>query len=375
MGKYKQWLHHQEVGARLRDEIAAYEAERERVLKLAPNRATPFPDLSNPIIAALLGHDLLSQAPVEQIAKVPSNGASAPTSAAALAKTETVVAEARLVTEQGPAGQQTVQAGQQEEIVTSKSTPTPQAVKGASQPAQEEVKTTRTATGKHKAVTTPPARQQEKHAEPAPAPSAAAQPDTIDPLLDALLARAENEPDDPLEALTAMANRGQDLTRGEPPTPLPSSAPTPSNTVSPGETALNALLNQSKGATNPQTPATAGTMNPAAEPAAASGSGQGNTAQPAQSSTPARQEKRVDTDELIAARPAEGYTEPRLAVPWWLRSVELNQEGQESEKPPATTEEAEARQRLSVSLPFENEEDMQLHESVERWWQRWRQQN
>jgi hypothetical protein len=146
--------------------------------------------------------------------------------------------------------------------------------------------------------------------------------------------------------------------------------------MSPGETALNALLNQSKGSTNPLTPTTTSPLNPSSEPAAvASASGQANAAQAAPNGTPTRGEKRVDTDELIAARPAEGYTEPRLAVPWWLRSVELNQEGQESGKAPTTAEEAEARQRLSVSLPFENEEDMRLHESVERWWQRWRQQN
>src|SRR5215467_15448374 len=76
MGKYKQWLHHQEVGARLRDEIAAHEAERERVLQLAPNKTAALPDLSNPIIAALLGQGLLTQAPVQPAAKAASNGSS-----------------------------------------------------------------------------------------------------------------------------------------------------------------------------------------------------------------------------------------------------------------------------------------------------------
>jgi hypothetical protein len=373
MGKYKQWLHHQEVGARLRDEIAAYEAERERVLKLAPNRAAPLPDLSNPIIAALLGQGLLSQAPVEQITKAAVNDASATTSSTATEKTEaavaeTVAAEAQSITETSATGQQVVKVKQEE--VSSSSTTT-QTARETAPAAQEEVKTTRAATGKHKTVTTPPARQQEKRAEPAA--SAAAQPDTIDPLLDALLARAESEPGDPLEALTALASRGPDLTRGEPPAPLPTPTSPASSALSPGETALNALLNQSKGSTNPLTPATTTPLNP---PAASASNGQGAAEPASQSSAPARAEKgRVDTDELIAARPAEGYTEPRLTVPWWLRSVELNQEGQEGEKAPAKAEEAEAKQRLSVSLPFENEEDMRLHESVERWWQRWRQQN
>lgn len=362
MGKYKQWLHHQEVGARLRDEIAAYEAERERVLKLAPNRAAPLPDLSNPIIAALLGHGLLSQDPVEQVATIAANGTSTPE------KTETVVeavvAEAQVVTEQSASGQQVVQVEQQAEVVVSKSTT--QTARGASPAAQEEVKTPKAATGKQKAVTGQPAKQQEKRAEPAAA-SANAQPDTIDPLLDALLARAESEPGDPLEALNALASRGPDLTRGEPPTPLPTLSTTPPNSMSPGETALNALLNQSKG-TNPLAPATTTPLNPSSESAASSGQGAS-----AQGGASARD--RIDTDELIAARPKEGYTEPRMAVPWWLRSVELGQENQEGEKTPGTPEEAESKQRLSVSLPFENEEDMRLHESVERWWQRWRQQN
>lgn len=362
MGKYKQWLHHQEVGARLRDEIAAYEAERERVLKLAPNRAAPLPDLSNPIIAALLGHGLLSQAPVEQVTKNATNGTNTTTET-----TETVVAaaaEAAVVTEQSAAGEQVVEVEQQTEVVISKSTT--QATRSA---AHEEVKPTKAATGKQKAVTASSARQQEKRAEPAAAPSPAAPPDTIDPLLDALLARAESEPDDPLEALTALANRGPDLTRGEPPTPLPTLT-TPASNMSPGETALNALLNQSKAATNPLAPATTSPLNP---PAGSASGGQGTAPQAAQGGASAKD--RIDTDELIAARPKEGYTEPRLAVPWWLRSVELGQEAPEGEKTPGTPEETESKQRLSVSLPFENEEDMRLHESVERWWQRWRQQN
>ncbi|HEV7129331.1 MAG TPA: hypothetical protein VGN32_17995 [Ktedonobacterales bacterium] len=54
MGKYKQWLHHQEVGRRLRDQIANLEQERQRVQKMAPGHPTTLPDTDNPLIAALL---------------------------------------------------------------------------------------------------------------------------------------------------------------------------------------------------------------------------------------------------------------------------------------------------------------------------------
>jgi hypothetical protein len=56
MGKYKQWLHHQEIGRRLRDQINTYEQERARVQKMAPVSATPLPELENPVIAALLNY-------------------------------------------------------------------------------------------------------------------------------------------------------------------------------------------------------------------------------------------------------------------------------------------------------------------------------
>ncbi len=56
MGKYKQWLHHQEVGRRLRDQIASLEQERERVQKMAPAHPTTLPELDNPIISALLAY-------------------------------------------------------------------------------------------------------------------------------------------------------------------------------------------------------------------------------------------------------------------------------------------------------------------------------
>jgi hypothetical protein len=56
MGKYKQWLHHQEVGRRLRDQIASLEQERERVQKMAPTHPTTLPELDNPIVSSLLAY-------------------------------------------------------------------------------------------------------------------------------------------------------------------------------------------------------------------------------------------------------------------------------------------------------------------------------
>src|SRR5579872_148372 len=56
MGKYKQWLHHQEIGRRLRDQINTLEQERARVQKMAPSHPTALPDLDNPLIAALLAY-------------------------------------------------------------------------------------------------------------------------------------------------------------------------------------------------------------------------------------------------------------------------------------------------------------------------------
>ncbi|HEX6797315.1 MAG TPA: hypothetical protein VF116_06340 [Ktedonobacterales bacterium] len=56
MGKYKQWLHHQEIGRRLRDQINTYEQERARVQKMAPARPTQLPGTDNPVIAALLAY-------------------------------------------------------------------------------------------------------------------------------------------------------------------------------------------------------------------------------------------------------------------------------------------------------------------------------
>lgn len=56
MGKYKQWLHHQEIGRRLRDQIAILEQERARVQQMAPAHLTNLPELENPVIAALVNY-------------------------------------------------------------------------------------------------------------------------------------------------------------------------------------------------------------------------------------------------------------------------------------------------------------------------------
>jgi len=56
MGKYKQWLHHQEIGRRLRDQINTLEQERARVQKMAPSHPTTLPELENPLVAALLAY-------------------------------------------------------------------------------------------------------------------------------------------------------------------------------------------------------------------------------------------------------------------------------------------------------------------------------
>ena len=56
MGKYKQWLHHQEIGRRLRDQINTLEQERARVQKMAPSHPTALPELENPLVAALLNY-------------------------------------------------------------------------------------------------------------------------------------------------------------------------------------------------------------------------------------------------------------------------------------------------------------------------------
>lgn len=56
MGKYKLWLHHKEIGRRLRDQINTLEQERGRVQKMAPDHPAPLPETNNPIITALLSY-------------------------------------------------------------------------------------------------------------------------------------------------------------------------------------------------------------------------------------------------------------------------------------------------------------------------------
>jgi hypothetical protein len=107
MGKYKQWLHHQEIGRRLRDQINTLEQERGRVQKMAPAHPTALPELENPIIAALLaytragnrlsnidvikaampklGPDLEQRRPASSIATPGAAGAAAPMNEAVVA--------------------------------------------------------------------------------------------------------------------------------------------------------------------------------------------------------------------------------------------------------------------------------------------------
>ncbi len=56
MGKYKLWLHHQEIGHRLRDQINTLDQERARVQKMTPGQPSPMPETDNPIITALLSY-------------------------------------------------------------------------------------------------------------------------------------------------------------------------------------------------------------------------------------------------------------------------------------------------------------------------------
>jgi hypothetical protein len=365
MGKYKQWLHHQEVGARLRDEIAAHEAERERVLKLAPTKETSLPDLSNPIIAALLGQLSLTRAADSSAARVARNGAAAPELASA-------AAAAPVSTSQTAASPAEAAPKPTDKLLLETSKPeAPVQAPAQKESAPLKPAAAAEAPAKQKAMTSPMKAVAGKPTPP-PAPAEAlraaapAQPDTIDPLLEQLLAQAERAPADPLEALNLLASQGPNLTRGDAPqivTTLPT-APLPEPT-STGQSALNTLLGESK--PTPEPP------KRASEPVSGSVAVSVEAIATAEA-TVRVEKKRSDTDELVASRPTEGYTEPRLIVPQWLKSMELNQ-NQEGEKAEGQPEEGDNKQRFSVSLPFENEEDMRLHESVERWWQRWRQQS
>ena len=64
MGKYKLWLHHQEIGRRLRDQINTLEVERTRVQKMAPTQQTSLPETDNPIVTALLAFTQNGNKPV-----------------------------------------------------------------------------------------------------------------------------------------------------------------------------------------------------------------------------------------------------------------------------------------------------------------------
>ena len=147
--------------------------------------------------------------------------------------------------------------------------------------------------------------------------------------MEQLLAHAESAPADPLEALNLLASQGPNLTRGEAPpvTTLPTAPLTEPASI--GQSALNTLLGESKN--------TAEFQKRNAE--SASGSVAVGVEAIATAEVAVRTEnavrvekKRSDTDELVASRPTEGYTEPRLIVPQWLKSMELNQ-NQEGEKP------------------------------------------
>lgn len=366
MGKYKQWLHHQEVGARLRDEIAAHEAERERVLKLAPTRQTSLPDVSNPLIAALLGQTLVTQATKQQAEKAGANGASGSSGAAEVKTPAKAEAETSAA---GSAGASPAPAKEAGVISTAAPVRATTQVLDETPASQEENKTLKGA--KPKVVTTAGVAKDKPASdsapsEPEPVSAKASQPDTIDPLLAQLLAQAENAPGDPLEALNLLASQGPDLTRGEAPQPMVSLPTSPFTSPPPaGQSAISALMGEA-----PKAPeAKAVVTEPLSTPVAV-----GVEAVSTSTEGTLKAEKgRSDTDELVAARPTEGYTEPRLIVPQWLKSMELGQES-EGEKA-GEGDDAESKQRFSVSLPFENEEDMRLHESVERWWQRWRQQS
>ncbi len=381
MGKYKQWLHHQEVGARLRDEIAAHEAERERVLKLAPTKQTSLPDLSNPIIAALLGQASLAK--TSEPAKASRNGAAA-TTAAPAPESAAAAAPAKPLQAAAPAEAAPAEATPK---VTDKLAPAAPSGK-LEAPAQKEketapakASTSAEAPAKPKAATAPIKPAAEK---PAPEPAAAAapgatapeQPDTIDPLLEQLLAHAESAPADPLEALNLLASQGPNLTRGDAPpvTTLPTAPLAEPASIS-QSSALNTLLGESK--TGAEATKRAGeTSSSSSSGSVAVGVEAIATAEivARSESAPKVEKKRSDTDELVASRPTEGYTEPRLIVPQWLKNMEISQ-GQDGDKGEGQAEDGDSEQRFSVSLPFESEEDMRLHESVERWWQRWRQQS
>jgi hypothetical protein len=114
MGKYKQWLHHQEIGRRLRDQINTLEQERGRVQKMAPTHATALPNLDNPIISALLDYtrsgNKLSNIDVIKAALPPLNTDPDQRQPATSAATSAPAAAAPAPTSSAPAGNDTVVA-------------------------------------------------------------------------------------------------------------------------------------------------------------------------------------------------------------------------------------------------------------------------
>lgn len=165
MGKYRLWLHHQEVGRRLREQIATYEQERERVQRMAPSHPTTLPDTSNPLVRALLDYTgrggALGRAPGSRISGTPATGSDADPQPARPAELNLGVAA---------------------------STPT--------------------------APLSPTGRPQPPQASAAPAAS--------DPIAAQLAARAAQMPADPLEAMRNLAqSQGRDP-QGPPQPPAPS---------------------------------------------------------------------------------------------------------------------------------------------------------
>ena len=183
MGKYKQWLHHQEVGRRLREQIATHEQERERVQRMAPSHPTTLPDTNNPLVRALLDFTgrggTLGRASGARLAGMPVGGSDADPQQRQPAEFVQAPAPVR-------------------PTMVPPIAPQPTAPTGASLVEQARAATTSAATGD----------------------SIAAQ----------LQARAAEVPADPLEAMRALAQSQSRDAQGHSPAPSapePASAPTP----------------------------------------------------------------------------------------------------------------------------------------------------
>ena len=179
MGKYKQWLHHQEVGRRLREQISTYEQERERVQRMAPSHPTTLPDTSNPLVRALLDFTgrggTLGRAAGARISGAPVAGSDAdPQQPRPAELTGRVVA----------------------------STPT--------------------------APATPTGPVITQQAQIVPAASA-----TDDPIVAQLAARAAQMPADPLEAMRALAQSQSREIPGQPPVGVPPESASPNGPTTP----------------------------------------------------------------------------------------------------------------------------------------------